>query len=36
MSTHGVKNYKGIEVEQVENAPSGKNAEEQLKDRILE
>lgn len=36
MATHGVKNYKGIEVEQVENTPSGKNAEEQLRDRILE
>lgn len=36
MSTNGVKNYKGIEVEQVENAPSVKNVEEQLKDRILE
>ena len=36
MSTHGLKNYLGIEVEQVENAPSGKDAEEQLKERILD
>ena len=31
-----VKEYKGIEVKQVKNAPSAKNAELQLKDAILE
>ena len=36
MSSIAVRNYKGIEVEQVKNVPSAKNAELQLKDKILE
>ncbi|WP_206812967.1 trigger factor [Paradesulfitobacterium ferrireducens] len=30
------KNYKGVEVERVKNAPSAKNAEMQLKDAIID
>jgi len=36
MSDTAVKNYKGIEVERGENALSVQNAEQQLKDKILE
>jgi FKBP-type peptidyl-prolyl cis-trans isomerase (trigger factor) len=31
-----VKNYKGVEVERVKNAPSAKNAEMRLKDAIID
>jgi len=36
MPNTAVKNYKGIEVERVRNAPSAKNTEIQLKDAILD
>ena len=36
MSSNAVRNYKGIEVEHVKNAPTAKNAEIQLADRIIE
>ena len=36
MPNIAVKNYKGVEVERVKNAPSAKNAEMQLKDAIFD